>query len=537
MPSRQTRTASVERGARRGGAQRPRPAAHPAARPAGRTSRSACCTRDGEPVPPPLAPDAGARRRRSRPSSSGSLLAARRRPSRRTTPPRARPARRRAATGWAGRSTSAPSRSKPLDGRRDGVRAEQAAPAVVRRWWALNAAATRRRADRPGSSSTRPTTDRVSSTGQPAPAQAATSRSSSVAGQHVEQRRGGDQGRAGEVARVQPGDVVLSRLDGDRGAVGGRAGEVGGGDARAGRRRGRAATQCCGPGSSGASQRPIAPLPQPRSWITARPVGREVAQEALDEVGGAGRGVGGLAQREPLRLTRTSSRRSSRRPGQDACERRTWWPTSASSDSRRSRAARRSRSRSSASPSQARSAAASAAGSPGGTSSPGRLAVRRRDRAPPAPRRRRSRRPARRGPAPRSRPCRRSRRARPAPAGPRRRSCARDRRRCAVPGSARGRPARRPASGAGDRSTNAGSRSRLPTQTQLPGQVRRRRERVEQHVVALVGGHRRDAQQRPAARASRAPARRRRHRARRRARARPAARTARAAGAASRRWS
>ena len=34
-------------------------------------------------------------------------------------------------------------------------------------------------------------------------------------------------------------------------------------------------TQCCGPGSSGASQRPIAPVPQPRSWITlaGRPPG------------------------------------------------------------------------------------------------------------------------------------------------------------------------------------------------------------------------------------------------------------------------
>ena len=33
-------------------------------------------------------------------------------------------------------------------------------------------------------------------------------------------------------------------------------------------------TQCCGPGSRGASQRPIEPLPPPRSWITSGPGGR-----------------------------------------------------------------------------------------------------------------------------------------------------------------------------------------------------------------------------------------------------------------------
>ena len=35
----------------------------------------------------------------------------------------------------------------------------------------------------------------------------------------------------------------------------------------------------------------------------------------------------------------------------------------------------------------------------------------------------------------------------------------------------------------------------------VPGQVGRRRQRIEQHVVPLGGGHRRDAQQRPAGRA------------------------------------
>ena len=44
-----------------------------------------------------------------------------------------------------------------------------------------------------------------------------------VSGQQVEQRRGGDEGGVREIARVEPGDVGLPRLDGDRGAVRGRA--------------------------------------------------------------------------------------------------------------------------------------------------------------------------------------------------------------------------------------------------------------------------------------------------------------------------
>ena len=86
-------------------------------------------------------------------------------------------------------------------------------------------------------------------------------------------------------------------------------------------------------------------------------------------------------------------------------------------------------------------------------------------------------------------------------------------------------------------SANAGSRSRRPTQAQRQDRSVDRRERLEQHVVALAGGHRRDAEQR--ARRPRSPARgrRRRRRARRRAPGRPAARTARAAGAGSMRWS
>ena len=53
-----------------------------------------------------------------------------------------------------------------------------------------------------------------------------------------------------------------------------------------------------------------------------------------------------------------------------------------------------------------------------------------------------------------------------------RRSCGRARRRCGGPRSAPGRPARRRGRGDGDAPTNAGSRSRLPTQTQRQSQVR-----------------------------------------------------------------
>ncbi len=49
-------------------------------------------------------------------------------------------------------------------------------------------------------------------------------------------------------------------------------------------------------------------------------------------------------------------------------------------------------------------------------------------------------------------------------------------------------------------STNAGSRSRLPTHTQCQDRSEHRRQRIEQHVVALVEGHRRNAEQRPAGR-------------------------------------
>ena len=128
-------------------------------------------------------------------------------------------------------------------------------------------------------------------------------------------------------------------------------------------------TQCCGPGSRGASQRPIAPLPPPRSWITRRRAGRcrarrsaSSAERAAASAGSRRTSHSGLT---PAAIIAPLPRARRRATDAVAGHRR--------SDSRRSRAARRRRPRRSASPSQARSAAPSAAGSPGGTSSPGRV--------------------------------------------------------------------------------------------------------------------------------------------------------------------
>ena len=131
-------------------------------------------------------------------------------------------------------------------------------------------------------------------------------------------------------------------------------------------------TQCCGPGSSGASQRPIAPVPQPRSWITQRPVCRSCRPRCSTRSPARAAASAGSRRASHSRLTRTPSAAHRDAPA------RTPATTDAvvdhpGSDSRRSPAARRNRALSSASPSQARSAAPSAAGSSGATSSPGRI--------------------------------------------------------------------------------------------------------------------------------------------------------------------
>ena len=198
------------------------------------------------------------------------------------------------------------------------------------------------------------------------------------------------------------------------------------------------------------------------------------------------------------------------------------------SDARRSRAARRSRSRRAASPSQARSAAPSAAGSPGGTSSPGRIpaggvtqGLRHtpdlgRDHRQAVGERLRHDHAVRLG----SR-CQHQQ-VRGAVAAGKVGFAQRSRKAHAI-----GQVAVKDA--AAEPLANAGSRSRRPAHRHCQGRSEHRRERAEQHVVALAVDHGRDAEQRPARPRSRARGRRHRLQARRRARARRAARTARAA--------
>ena len=139
-----------------------------------------------------------------------------------------------------------------------------------------------------------------------APAQAPSIRGQLVRGQDVEQRRGDDEARAGEIARRQPGDVGLPRLDGDRApSAAGRRSATASSSRSASR---SCTTQCCGPGSRGASQRPIAPLPPPRSWITRRPAaGRCRARRSASSAERAAASAGSRRSSHSG-LTRTPSR-------------------------------------------------------------------------------------------------------------------------------------------------------------------------------------------------------------------------------------
>ena len=213
--------------------------------------------------------------------------------------------------------------------------------------------------------------------------------------------------RRGSRRRGPPG---ASRVTSDRRASTVTAARAAPATASASRSASRSCTtQCCGPGSRGASQRPIAPLPPPRSWITRRPGARRCRAQALGELLRARRRVGRLAQLEPLRADRCALIAPPPRATGDASARRPARTPATSdavaghrrSDARRSRAARRRRARSSASPSQRRSAAPRAAGVAGRDQQPRPGAVRRRGRGPRSPRRRRRRGPARRGPGPR----------------------------------------------------------------------------------------------------------------------------------------
>ncbi len=257
-------------------------------------------------------------------------------------------------------------------------------------------------------------------------------------------------------------------------------------------------TQCCGRG------KPRREPPAHRAAAAAevvdheRPGGGEVPREAPGELGRARRRVGRLAQGEPLRADPDAHRAHRAAPASTparsdvvAAHRR--------SDARRSRAARRRRPRRSASPSHARSAAPRAAGSPGGTSSPGRVpsaAVPER-LGHPADLGGEDRHAAgqglgddhavRLGARGEHEQVRGGVRAVEVRAGAR----SREAHPVVQPVVLRAAPHAGGERRVADQAADAGA---------APGQVGRGREPVEQHVVPLVGRHRRDAQQRVAGR-------------------------------------
>ena len=196
---------------------------------------------------------------------------------------------------------------------------------VVRRWWASKAAATRGSSGSAGIRSTRPTTDRVSSTGHPAPAQTVTSPASSSPvsrSSSAEAVMRVASARSPGCSRVMS-DCLVSTVTAAPSAAGpGRSAA-----ATSSRSASRSCTtQCCGPGSSGASQRPIAPVPQPRSWITRRPVAGRCRRSCSTRSGARAAASAGSRRASHLRLTRMSSTViATPRPGH--LRRRTWWST------------------------------------------------------------------------------------------------------------------------------------------------------------------------------------------------------------------
>ena len=400
----------------------------------------------------------------------------------------------------------------------------------MRRWWALKAAATRgveriRRGQLDATDDGQRQQHGASGAGADVdqPGQL-------VAGHQVEQRGGGDQGRAGEIVRRR------SRVMSDR--------RVSTRPRRRRRRAGRSAaaicsrsasrscsTQCCGPGSSGASQRPIAPVPQREVVDHQRPVAGRCRRSCSTRSRRAGGGVGGLAQGEPVGADPDRLRRSSRRSRQDARD-----------DGRGGRPAGQRRAPLARGPAQplaaarrrrARRAARRRArpGRPGGTSRPGRspsgaVAERLRhaadlggDDRQAAGQRLGDDHAVRLG------------RARPAPAGRRRRSCGRARRRSAAPGSAPGRPARRRGRGGGAARRTPGRGRGCRRTRQLPATGRSIVASASSSTSWPLPGSPPRRRAAPRRSRCRARARRRRRRARRRAPGRPAARTAPAAGA------
>ena len=127
----------------------------------------------------------------------------------------------------------------------------------------------------------------------------------------------------------------------------------------------------CGPGRSGASHRPIAPLPQPRSWMTSgrRPAGGDAGARRAPGIGptasarsrrSSQAGLTGIASTVITPLPRSRLRRRRRWSANRRATRAARAPPAAAAGAGRCPRARH------------RSASLSAAASPGGTSRPGR---------------------------------------------------------------------------------------------------------------------------------------------------------------------
>ena len=272
---------------------------------------------DGEP--------AGSGLRQTRASRSPRLAGQLRAPApllRRATPP----SHSAASSACAGPSrqglgrtrTSAPSRRTPR--RQLPPRPGPSRRPPSSRWWASKAAPRRESRGSAGRESTRPTTDRVSSIGRRR-APAADTSGQLIRGQHVQQRRGGDEGAS---ASSSAGSRAMSvRLVSTVTAAPSAAAPGGSATASSSRSASRSCTtQCCGPGSRGASQRPsLRCRRRGRGSRGGRP--REVALEAPRARPPAPPRRRARAGTSHSRADADDHRASSRRPCQDAGDART----------------------------------------------------------------------------------------------------------------------------------------------------------------------------------------------------------------------
>ena len=170
--------------------------------------------------------------------------------------------------------------------------------AVVRRWWASNAAATRESSGSAGARSTRPATESVSSTGHPGAAQTPASRASSSP---VIRSSSAD-----AVMRVAPASSsgsswvmsvrLVSTTTGAPSAAG--AGEVGGGDLE---QIGVPVVRDPVLRPRQERREPSAHRPGAAGEVVDHPAAgcREAPPDVRDEVAGPGRSVGRLAEVEP----------------------------------------------------------------------------------------------------------------------------------------------------------------------------------------------------------------------------------------------